>query len=423
MSFSEAETNCVASRNFGHIATFGVNNLSFFSRWSAEVVQGEINNSPDIIGKVENSLHNVYSNASNTSSVSYDMSKVYVALVIGDGDNVFFMKGHRTDWMKERQNHCDVSLTIEKKKRCFPLSWTISSHLAKIAPDVLRWYIAQASSLEIDTFLLPPSGHLYSYPGMMPDDVHDNFIKETEQDALLLNTTGVVDWEWFTDWKNTEANFYPKYATRGIIRGIFPINVPYLFPTGIFLPAMFFKVIKPPVGYEGKPVVVFKPREWRGTPREQTNCGEQSTVVTLKECLSSAQLAEEIGSYPKGTVAYIYLTTDGGLSFNDIVEMVNLLPDHVELVDTESATAFALLSNNGSSAVPRTFTYIFIGLAVVIVALIAGLLYMCLSKRKTKSLSPLGKSDKGEAIPEILSTVGSSHDEEVEMQLSPKHRH
>ena len=61
------------------------------------MVQGEINNSPDIIGKVENSLHNVYSNASNTSSVSYDMSKVYVALVIGDGDNVFFMKGHRTD--------------------------------------------------------------------------------------------------------------------------------------------------------------------------------------------------------------------------------------------------------------------------------------------------------------------------------------
>ena len=139
--------------------------------------------------------------------------------------------------------------------------------------------------------------------------------------------------------------------------------------------------------------------------------------------MGSAQLAKEIGSKRKGTVTYIYLKTNGGLSFNDTAEMVNLLPDHVELVDTETATTFALVSNDGKSAAPHAFTYIFIGPAVLIFALIKGLLYMCLSKRITKSLSPTGKSSKDEAIPEILSLVGSSHNKEVEMQLSSRHRH
>ena len=370
---------CVASHNFGQIATYGVNNLSFFSRWSRKVVIGDINNSPDIIGKferlpklnflgqTEDHLHNTvvkdreggvpsmsHSDLSNsvTTTIRYDTNKVYVALVVGDGDNVLYMKGTRADWMRERQTHCKLSFLVEKKKRCFPLSWTISSHLANIAPDVLRWYIEQAASSKLqmddliaslDTFILPPSGHLYSYPGMMPDDVQDNFIQETEQDALLLNTTGVVDWEWFTYWSATEANFYPKYAKKGIIRGIFTVNVPYLFPTDRFFPGTFFKIIEPPEGYEGKPVVMFKPREWRGTPREQTQCRNESADST-KDYLSPAELSKEIESYPKGTVAYIYLTSDGGLSFTDIADMAKLLPDHVELVSTETATAFALLS-------------------------------------------------------------------------------
>ena len=33
----------------------------------------------------------------------------------------------------------------------------------------------------------------YSYPGMMPDDVQDNFIEETEQDALLLENNLVKE--------------------------------------------------------------------------------------------------------------------------------------------------------------------------------------------------------------------------------------
>jgi hypothetical protein len=361
---------CVASHNFGQIATHGVNNLSFFSRWSNKVVLGEITNSPALIGQLttptrekegtvitdkDNILPPAYATdhlkfesvPSPGPPFEYDTNKTYVALVIGDGDNILYIKGTRADWMRERKEHCNRSLLTDKRKRCFPLSWTMSSHLANIAPDILRWYIEQAASSKndihdisasLDTFVLPPSGHLYAYPGMMPGDIQDKFVEETELDALLLNTSGVVDWEWFTSWSSTEENFYPKYTKRGIIRGIFTVNVPYLFPTDRFLPNMFFKVIQPPTGSEGKPIVMFRPREWRGTPEEQKSCNKVS-----EDYLSPSELADEIGGYPRGTVTYIYLTSDGGLSFNDIAKLAELIPDHVELVNTEMATSLALL--------------------------------------------------------------------------------
>lgn len=358
----EAETMCVASHNFGQIATHGVNNLSFFSRWSNKVVKGEINTSNQMKGAgLSMDVKDTASSKSSDElrlesgsftglSAAYDKNKTYVALVVGDGDNILYMKGTRADWMRERKDHCIQSSQADMRRRCFPLSWTISSHLANIAPDILRWYVEQASlssnsggedfTAAIDTFVLPPSGHLYAYPGLMPDDVQDKFIEETEMDAEILNISTTVDWEWFTSWSSTEANFYPKYTKRGIIRGIFTVNVPYVFPTDRFLPTSFFKVIHPPEGSEGNPVVMFKPREWRGSPEEQKSCNK-----VTEDYLSPAELANEIGAYPRGTVAYIYLTSDGGLSFNDISQLAKMVPDHVNLVNTETATSLALFSH------------------------------------------------------------------------------
>jgi len=45
-------------------------------------------------------------------------------------------------------------------------------------------------------------------------------------------------------------------------------------------------------------------------------------------------------------VAYIYLTSDGGLSFNDIAQLAKIVPDHVNLVNTEMATSLALFSHS-----------------------------------------------------------------------------
>ena len=40
---------------------------------------------------------------------------------------------------------------------CPPLTWTISPHLAQLAPDLLEWYYAQSHWTGTDYFALPPT--------------------------------------------------------------------------------------------------------------------------------------------------------------------------------------------------------------------------------------------------------------------------
>ena len=64
---------------------------------------------------------------------------------------------------------------------------------------------------------MPPSGHLYAYPGMMNDDsVQNAFVERTQQDCLLLSSTGSVHWEWFYGWKAAFDNYFPKYGISGM---------------------------------------------------------------------------------------------------------------------------------------------------------------------------------------------------------------
>ena len=52
-----------------------------------------------------------------------------------------------------------------------PLGILYVPHLIHLAPDWLHWYYRQANISGPDVFALPPSGHLYAYPGMMPADM------------------------------------------------------------------------------------------------------------------------------------------------------------------------------------------------------------------------------------------------------------
>ncbi len=54
-------------------------------------------------------------------------------------------------------------------------------------------------------------------------------------------------------------------------------------------------------------------------------------------------MAKELGAYPRGTVAYVYMTSDGGLNLaNSFLPMVKKLPAHVRLVSADTATRLAL---------------------------------------------------------------------------------
>ncbi len=314
----EAQTRCLKSRNMGAIPT-KTNNLSFFSTRRRPI----------------RDANEIEQNA--LEDVDYDPSKTYVAFVVGDGDNVAYIMDKRSEWLRQRLLDCE-----QTENSCEPITWSISPHLPRMAPDVLEWYYDMSHRTGKDYFMLPPSGHLYAYPASMGEEMQDRFAAATEQDARLLGTRSTVHWEWWDTWQRAETEFLPKYAREGgVIGGVFPVNVPYMIPTFTWGdPDQFFKVL---VGRDGGETVLFRPREWRGID-------DSGDILTRKFYLSPENMARELGDYPRGTVSYVYMTSDGGLNLeNSFMAMVKKLPAHVRLVSTDTATRLALEAFSNSA--------------------------------------------------------------------------
>jgi hypothetical protein len=306
----EAETTCTSARSMGQVATGGTSNMAYWSsksRLTKPLLQ-------------------------NTGTVRepFDASKTYVSFIAGDGDNVNFVKGSRRDWMLHRIQKCK-----EDKVYCFPLVWSLSPHLIEMAPDMARWYFEKSYETGTDYFSLPPSGHLYAYPGEMSEEAQNDFVAATEQDCELFNTSGVVTWEWMGTWPTAIKEYLPKYSKNGVGRGFFPVNVPYPVPVTAWGRTEFFKVVG-----EKENVVVFKPREWRGGSEDS---GSPFNIGN-KMYLNATHMAEELNGHPKGTVTAIYMTSDGGLNLDLLFDMVKQLGDHVVIVNQEEIVEKALES-------------------------------------------------------------------------------
>jgi hypothetical protein len=303
----EAQTRCLESRNMGAIPT-ETGNLSFFSTRRAPVTDAselEINPEEDD---------------------PYDPATTYVAFVIGDGDNVRYLMTTRGEWLRRRLDECD-----RPAGACVPITWSLSPHLPDLAPDVMKWYYASTRRTGKDWFILPPSGHLYAYPTSLAEAEQEKFARATEADARVLGVRSTVHWDWNDSWEDAEARFLPRYARAdGPIRGVFPVNVPYMFPAFPWWPDdRFFEVL---TGADGGKVAVFRPREWRGINSE-----------TDPFFLTPQKMAEELAGYPPGTITGVYMTSDGGLTLeNSVGTLAGLLPNRVRLVSADTAARLAL---------------------------------------------------------------------------------
>lgn len=81
---------------------------------------------------------------------------------------------------------------------------------------------------------------------------------------------------------------------------------------------------------------MFKPRSWRGIDSESDPFR-----------LTPQRMAAEIAAYPKGTVTWVYMTSDGGLTLeNAFLTLAKLLPPHVQLVSTDTAANLAIASRS-----------------------------------------------------------------------------
>ena len=302
----EAHTRCLESRNMGAVPTM-TSNLSFFSTRRPPITEsGVVTPNP-------------------RPALVYDPERTYVAFVVGDGDNIAYVTSTRHDWFARRVEEC------RSGSPCPPLTWTLSPHLTRLAPDLLRWYYDQSHETGRDHFALPPSGHLYAYPASLAEDAQARFATATEIDACVLGVAGTVHWDWIGTWRDTERSFLPRYARRGgTIRGVFAVNVPYLFEPFPWWPDdRFYEVI---TGEDGGQLALFRMREWRGVHDDSDPF-----------FFSPQRMADEIAAYPRGAVTWVYMTSDGGLTLeNSFLQVEALLPPHVELVSADDAAALAL---------------------------------------------------------------------------------
>jgi hypothetical protein len=81
-------------------------------------------------------------------------------------------------------------------------------------------------------------------------------------------------------------------------------------------------------------VVLFRPREWRGTT-------PSNIPFSHREYLSVQEMAAELNHLSPGTVTWIYLTSDGGGNIDNIYGLVEKLEEHVLVVNHEALTDLA----------------------------------------------------------------------------------
>ena len=317
-SIFEAETNCISAHNMGQVASSGCNNFSFFNR------QPSIQSGAELEDYLSGSLLATRKDIA-AGRLVYDPSTTYMSFIIGDGDNIAFMKGGRRGWMEERVSYCQSQ---DSGACSVPLVFSMSPHLTYLAPDWLHWYYRQANVSGPDVFSLPPSGHLYAYPGMMPGEMQESFMSSTNKDCETLLATGSVHWEWFYGWGQTFDTYFPRYiANNSCINSFFATNVPYNFPTDV-LWEDHYKSLE-------RKVFVFKPREWRGTNPDGAPPFSGANYLTEQE------MAEEINNYSPGSVSHLYLTSDGGMNLPTLYTMIDLLAPHVKVVNHEELTEMA----------------------------------------------------------------------------------
>jgi hypothetical protein len=316
-SIFEAETNCIAEHNMGQVASSDINNFSFFNRRPSITSPAELEG---YLGALLQTRQDIAD-----GKLVYDPTTTYMTLIIGDGDNIHFMKTGRRGWMEERVQHCQETET----GRCsFPLAFSMSPHLVHLAPDWLHWYYERVNATGQDVMVLPPSGHLYAYPGMMDDTTQTSFMESTNRDCELLSARGTVHWEWFYGWQTVFNTYFPKYVgNSSCITSFFATNVPYNFPTNVIWDDHYRAL-------DGE-IFVFKPREWRGTN------ADGAPPFSGQNYLTEEEMAAEISGYKPGSVSHLYLTSDGGMNLPTIYTMVGLLEDHVKIVNHEELTEMA----------------------------------------------------------------------------------
>ncbi|CAE7227035.1 unnamed protein product, partial [Symbiodinium sp. CCMP2456] len=145
----------------------------------------------------------------------YDSSKIYVALLSSDGDNMQLDYNSLRPRMEERLALCP------------PVGWTISNRLMEFAPTVLRWFFAAANRTgHADSFLMGPSGYGFLHPS---SNTKQAILRNlTVEAAEKLDMCAYVHWDSYNQEPAMERTVaaYAHTAIRGIFSPVQPALPP-----------------------------------------------------------------------------------------------------------------------------------------------------------------------------------------------------
>lgn len=145
--------------------------------------------------------------------------KIYVSVIISDGDNHQYMQHRMLEWwetwkMRMKYGMMDV----------FPISWSVSPSASVTQAALMNWYFTDTTEIESGTtvqdltsFMTGPSGIGYNYPGFWEDkDAVKKIYAMTDKYCAETGITVVNNWSYGNDWSvgltdQEKANMYAEY--------------------------------------------------------------------------------------------------------------------------------------------------------------------------------------------------------------------
>ena len=119
-------------------------------------------------------------------------NQTYVAFAIPDGDNLDFIHSRL------------LQLWNETERGSLPIAWSVTPALAELAPAYLELLYDESSPQ--DEFLAGPSGAGLAFPGLMPPEGLNAFLRETKS----LSEEAGLDLQWVLDGYRTYEIPYPN---------------------------------------------------------------------------------------------------------------------------------------------------------------------------------------------------------------------
>lgn len=174
--------------------------------------------------------------------------KHYAAFLMTDGDNVQWLLGTFAT---------DPRWYGSPARGSFDMGYGIAPSLAELAPTVMRWYYANASTGDAeDFFVVGPSGGGYLYPSRYPAGALDTHIERLAGWMALadLNLVQILDAE-----SRERLDLWDRYTAHPEIDGLF------------YLEYADYSAGQGRVNWSnGKPVVSPRGKLWTGLPNSDT---------------------------------------------------------------------------------------------------------------------------------------------------------